>query len=319
MNKILDLVLDRDRDGGAWCIMPSPLPPVAENKPLAIAFIVVAALIFALADTFAKQLVATIPPLEALWIRSIFALAVTLTFAVKRVGRQAFVTHHPVQQGLRGIAILASSLLYLVSLSHLPLADTTAINFVWPLLVTVLSVLLLGEKIGIRRSLATLVGFAGMLLIIRPGSSAFQFAAIYPIAAAILWALASVMTRGMVATEVPEATLLWSSAIIFIGSSLVVPFVWVTPNLHEIYLAGMVGLGSAIGHMFVVFAYGRANASTLAPFAYFQLVWAMPLGWLVFGTFPDRWILAGSALIVASGIYTAHRERVRRAEQIRTN
>ena len=283
----------------------------AENKPLGIALILMTTLVFAFSDAVAKLMVARISPIEVSWIRSVVVILITLPIAYWRAGPAIFRPAHPWRQILRGTAVTLSSLCYLFGLTFLPLADASAINFIWPVLITVLSVVFLGEKVGVRRMLATLLGFVGMVLIIRPGSSTFQMAALFPIGAAVLWALASVMTRSMTSTDPPETTILWSSAVMLVGTSFALPFFWVTPTWQEIALGVIVGFSSAVGHALVVFAYERASASTLAPFAYLQLVWATLLGYLLFSTIPDRWIFAGAGLIVVSGLYTAHRERVR--------
>lgn len=276
----------------------------AENKPLAIALVLITTMIFALSDAVAKLMVAQLPPIEVSWIRSVVVIIITLPVVYWRVGAQVFRPQNPVRQILRGTSVLISSLMFLTGLSYLPLADTSAINFIWPILITVLSVIFLGEKVGIRRVGATLLGFAGMLLIIRPGSSAFQMAAIWPIGAAILWASASVMTRGMTSTDPPETTIFWSALVMLVGTSILLPFYWVTPGWYVLGLGLLVGIGSAVAHALIVFAFERTSASTLAPFAYLQLVWATLLGYFIFNTVPDRWIFAGASLIVISGIYT---------------
>lgn len=283
----------------------------AENKPLAIAFILSAALIFACSDAVSKLMVAQIHPVEASWIRSVVVILITLPIAYRRAGGVIFRPHHPLRQVLRGLGVLMSSLLFLTGLTYLPLADASAINFIWPVLITVFAVVFLGEKVGIRRVSATIVGFLGMLLIVRPGSGSFQMAAVYPLGGAAFWALSNVLTRSMSETDPPETTIVWSAAVMLIGTTILLPFVWVTPSLYLILLGTVVGIGSAVAHALIVFALERANASTLAPFSYIQIVWATLIGYLVFGTIPDRWIFAGATLIVASGLYTAHRERVR--------
>ena len=284
-----------------------------EHKSLAITLILLATLVFAISDAMAKLMTAGLPPAEILWIRGVVVAIITLPIAFARIGRRAFVTDHPKTQIFRGVCVFTSSLCFVTGLSSLPLADAAAINFIWPILITLLAIPILGEKVGVRRWAAMIFGFMGMLLIIRPGSGAFQTSAIFPLGAAVLWALGSVVTRRMSATEPPETTLVWSALVALVGSSLLLPFIWVTPSWYEIGLGVLVGLGSAVGHAMIVFAYERANATMLAPFAYLQLVWSMLLGLFLFQTVPDRWILIGAGMIVLSGLYTAHRERVRGA------
>ncbi|MCE2933691.1 MAG: DMT family transporter, partial [Hyphomicrobiales bacterium] len=256
----------------------------------------------------------TLHPVQMLFVRCAIVVAFTVPYALWKIGPAVFHTDHPKTQVFRGFAILGSSFLFVSGLSHLPLADASAINFVWPLLITVLSVLMLKEKVGVRRWAATLLGFAGMLLIIRPGTSAFQMAALYPLGAALLWSFAAVVTRSVSAHDRAATTLVWTSLVMLAGATVLIPFFWRPMTGQEWLLMGLIGGISIVGHSMLVFAYERASASFLAPFSYAQLVWATILGYLVFGSLPDRWIAAGAILIVASGIYTAHREHVRARE-----
>jgi drug/metabolite transporter (DMT)-like permease len=279
-----------------------------------IALILAATLIFAFSDACAKLIVGDLFPVEVNWIRSVVSGVATFAFIVGRKGKQVLVTAHPWQQLGRGFAVFLSSILFMTGLVHLPLADNSAINYVWPIMVTVLSVIFLKEKIGIRRILATLVGFAAMLIMIRPGSASFQPAAIFPLGAALLWAMCTVMTRGMTTDEAPETTIVWSALVSLVASSVLVPFVWITPTPWQMGIGLVIGLGSAIGHAMVIYAFSLTPASTLAPYTYVQLIWAVIFGFLMFGSIPDLWMIVGGVIIAASGIYTAHRERIRHQE-----
>lgn len=287
----------------------------AENRAVAFALLLGSTLMFASGDAIAKLAVASLPPVEVLFIRCVVVVLITIPLAWWRIGRQCLVAGHPFLQILRGLAILFSSLSFMTGLTYLPLADNSAINFIWPVLITVMSVIFLGEKVGIRRSLATLIGFLGMLLIVRPGTSAFQPAAIFPLGAALLWSIAATLTRGVSKRDAAETTLVWTSLVMLAGAAVIVYPYWVQPTAKEWLLAILVGSFSVLGHSMLVFAYERASASTLAPFSYVQLVWATGLGFAIFGSIPDAWILSGASLIVLSGLYTAHRERVRAAER----
>lgn len=286
----------------------------AENKPVALLLLLLTTVMFATGDSIAKLAVGTLHPVQMLFVRCAIVVAFTVPYALWKIGPAVFHTDHPKTQVFRGFAILGSSFLFVSGLSHLPLADASAINFVWPLLITVLSVLMLKEKVGVRRWAATLLGFAGMLLIIRPGTSAFQMAALYPLGAALLWSFAAVVTRSVSAHDRAATTLVWTSLVMLAGATVLIPFFWRPMTGQEWLLMGLIGGISIVGHSMLVFAYERASASFLAPFSYAQLVWATILGYLVFGSLPDRWIAAGAILIVASGIYTAHREHVRARE-----
>ena len=292
--------------------------PRIERAGTAIALVVGAGLIFALADSSAKRVVATLDPVQSFWIRSVVVVLLTVPIVVWRQGPAVFRAARPGLQLARGVLVFGASILFLTGLKSLALADATAINFIWPILVTILSVLFLGERVGVRRAAATLAGFAGMLIIMRPGSDSFQAAAIFPLLGAVCWASASVMTRVLSATDRSESTIVWSALLTLAASTAALPLVWRTPTWEEVGFASLVGLGSAMSHAMIIVAYGRAQASMLAPYAYTQLVFAAICGFAFFGTFPDRWVVLGSAVIAASGLYTIHRERVRRLERAKS-
>jgi drug/metabolite transporter (DMT)-like permease len=283
----------------------------SDGRAGAILLVLAAAFVFAASDVAAKLVVGRLPPLEVLWLRSLIVLALTLPVLLWRRGLAVIGTRHPFLQLVRGCCVTVASLLFLMGLMYLPVADASAINFIWPVLVTVFSVILLGEKVGLRRFLATLAGFAGMLIIMRPGSGSFHPAAVFPLGAAVAWAFGSVLTRMMSADDRAETTILWSAVVAFAIGALAMPFVFVMPTPAEFGLCILIGLGSAIAHAMIVFAFSKAPASALAPYSYTQLIWAAAAGWLVFGSLPDGWTIVGAAVIAASGVYTAHRERVR--------
>jgi drug/metabolite transporter (DMT)-like permease len=298
--------------------MNSPPPEGADSRTAAILLILSSAFIFAVSDAAAKLIVGSLPPVEVLWMRSAVVAALSVPVILLRRGPGIIRTAHPVLQIIRGLSVLGASLLFLWGLIDLPVADASAINFIWPVLITVFSIIMLKEKVGVRRALATALGFAGMLIIIRPGSSAFHPAAVFPLGAAVVWSFASVLTRMMSADEAAETTILWSAAVSLVVSTILLPFVFVMPGWREIGIGLFIGIGSATAHAMIVFAFSRAPASALAPFSYTQLIWAAVCGYVLFGTFPDRWVVLGAAFIAASGIYTAHRERIRQRERLMT-
>ena len=197
-----------------------------------------------------------------------------------------------------------------MGLQYLQPAEATAINFISPLFITLLSIPLLGEKVGLHRATAAGVGFLGVMLVVRPGSDAFQMAALFPVFCAISWAGAMIATRKMTA-ERPEVTMAWTGAVGFIGLSIVMAFVWKTPDLQGVILGILTGVLSTAGHWLVVKAYRLAPASVLAPFSYAQLVFAGFMGFVAFGIIPGPWTLFGGLVITASGLYSAQRESSR--------
>src|SRR6478609_5324939 len=164
------------------------------------------------------------------------------------------------------------------------------------------------------RCLATAVGLIGVLIILRPGSSAFHAAAFFPLVSALAWACTLIMTRMMSGREHAITTMTYSSITGLAILCALVPFVWVAPSWHDILFGIFIGVASTVGQWIVVLAFRYADASVLAPFSYTQLLWVSVLGFFIFGEVPDLWTIVGAAFIVASGLYIAHRERIRRAQ-----
>jgi drug/metabolite transporter (DMT)-like permease len=195
-------------------------------------------------------------------------------------------------------------------LSFLPLADATAIVFISPLMITALSIPLLGEKVGIRRWIALCVGFVGVMVVIRPGTGAFNPAALLPLASATTWALCLVLTRTMHGADRVLTTLFYSTLTGLVAAGLMLPFFWVPPTPGALALMAGQGVLSTAGQALLIFGYGRAPASVLAPFHYSQMLWATLIGYFAFSTIPDVPTWAGAAIVIASGLYVIHRERV---------
>ncbi|ABD07949.1 Protein of unknown function DUF6, transmembrane [Rhodopseudomonas palustris HaA2] len=284
----------------------------ADHPLRGIALIVASTAFLACSDTMAKYLGRTLPPIEIGWIRFLVFLLIMLP--VMLTSASPLRSARPKLQVLRALALVASSVLFITGLQFLPIAEASATSFVAPLFVTALSIVLLGEAIGIRRWAATAVGLLGVLIVIRPGSAAFNAAAIFPILSALTWAFTLILTRMISGADRVVVTMTFSALVGFVALSAMVPFVWVTPSWHDILIGVLVGLASTMGQWIVVLAYRYADASVLAPFTYSQLVWVTFLGFGVFGEIPDLWTFVGAAVIMASGIYTAHRERLRRKQ-----
>jgi drug/metabolite transporter (DMT)-like permease len=265
-------------------------------------------------DVTAKYLSATLPSIEIAWIRFlVFALIMSPAMLP---GSPLFALHskRPGFQLMRGVALLGSSLFFISGLQFLPIAEASATGFVSPLFVTALSIIFLGENVGVRRWIATALGLIGVLIILRPGTGAFHPAAFFPLVSALAWACTLIMTRMMSGSEHAITTMTYSSIAGVCVLCALVPFVWVTPSWHEILFGIGIGVASTAGQWIVVLAFRYADASVLAPFSYLQLLWVSLLGFIIFGEVPDIWTVTGATFIVGSGLYTAHRERVRHSQ-----
>jgi drug/metabolite transporter (DMT)-like permease len=221
-------------------------------------------------------------------------------------------TKRPVLQLVRSALLLGSTITNFLAFRYLQLDQALAILFSTPFMVAILAGPILGEWIGWRRWLAILVGFAGVLLVTRPGIGGVHWAALYSVASAVFYALYIVATRVLSRSDPSDTTLFYSNLVGAVAMLPVLPFVWQTPDdPFIIFLMVVFGAFGSFGHYLLIVAHRLAPASVLAPFMYSQLVWATGFGYFVFGDVPNRWTLAGAAVVVASGLYLLHRERVR--------
>lgn len=282
------------------------------DEPLrGIALMVASMAVFSAMDATSKVLAETFHPLMITWSRQVAQVMLLAPLVLWLGVRRCLRSAAPGQQALRGLLLYGSTVCFVSGLAQLPLAEASAIGFVSPMFTTALSIPLLGEKVGIRRWAAILVGFAGVLIVIRPGTAAFDPAALFPIASAAFWALALIVTRRNSAHDTPITTLVYASIVGLAAATLPLPWFWTAPDLPAVGLILFMGILSLSGHYLLVQAFQRGSASILAPFAYSQMIWATILGYVVFHSLPDRWTWIGAAVIILSGVYVWHRERVR--------
>jgi drug/metabolite transporter (DMT)-like permease len=294
---------------------PAEAAPARADRPFrGIALILASTIFLGTSDVTAKYLSTTLPSIEIAWIRFLVFALIMVPAMVPGSPVYSLRTEQLGLQLWRGAALLSSSLFFISGLRFLPIAEASATGFVAPLFVTALSILFLGERVGLRRWLATAVGLIGVLIILRPGTGAFHVAAFFPLVSALGWAATLIMTRMMSGKEHAATVMTYSSIAGVAILTALVPFVWVNPTWHDILLGVLIGIASTAGQWIVVLAFRYAGASVLAPFSYTQLLWVSILGFVVFGEVPDVWTISGAAFIVASGLYTAHRERLRRSQ-----
>ncbi|HZD25903.1 MAG TPA: DMT family transporter [Alphaproteobacteria bacterium] len=249
------------------------------------------------------------PMAQIVWMRYFGHLVFMLIVFLPGHGAALFRTRQPAAQLARSLLLLSATVFYFLALGHIPLATAASISFTNPFIVTALSVPILGEVVGPRRWLAVLIGFAGALIIIRPGVEGFQPQGLFVLVSASSFAIYQVITRRIAGHDSPATTITYTAIIGALLTSFVVPFHWVTPtNMRDLLLFLGLGFFGGFGHYMVVKAYEWGEASVIAPLSYGQLIGATILGYLLFSDFPDIWTWVGAAVIVACGIYVAYRE-----------
>jgi drug/metabolite transporter (DMT)-like permease len=285
---------------------------VPPDQPVrAIALMVSSVLVFSTMDGISKYLAADYPPVMVMWGRYAWSLALLLPLALLRRTERPLRSRHAARQLVRGACMVGSGLFFVSGLVYLPLAEATATAFVSPLIITALSIPLLGETVGVRRWAAIAVGFMGVLIIVRPGGGAFGPAALWPLVSAAVWAFAIVLTRQMRLGDPPLTFLIYTAVVGAWGLGLPALLVWRPLSAAACGLMLLSGTFSLFGQYLQLQAFRRGTASLLAPFSYCSIIGSSAIGVLVFGQFPDPWTWLGIAIVIASGVYTWHRERVR--------
>jgi drug/metabolite transporter (DMT)-like permease len=289
----------------------TPAEQAQKDRLTGIALMCGAVLLFACSDASAKYLNGHMDTIQVVWARymSAFVLALFMFNPIKRP--QVMRTSRPWLQLGRSTLLLVSTALNFVALRYLQLDQAVAIIFCTPFIVAALGGPMLGEWIHWRRWTAICVGFCGVLLVTRPGAGGIHPAALLSVMGAFCYAVYSISTRILARTDSTATTNFYSNLVGAILVSIAVPFVW-TPQSNPIVIVLMciMGLFSGMGHYLLIRGHRLAPASVLAPFIYTEIVWMIALGYLVFGDVPNRWTLAGVAVVVASGLYLLYRERM---------
>lgn len=279
--------------------------PAAGGRLFGTLLFLTALLLFAILDATAKYLTAYHAVPFMVWIRYLVHCLFMLLTVAPGEGRALIATRHPGLMIVRALTLVGVTLFMQLALRTLPLAESSALVFTTPLLVALLAGPLLGETIPRRAWIATAAGFAGVLLIARPGGTVGGIGVVYAGAAALCYALYQILTRRLAATETP-LRLLFYTALIGTLAMAFAPFThWdgTLPGWPDALLLASLGLWGGVGHFLMIRAFREAPASQLAPLLYVQLIWATLLGWLVFGHLPDLPAVAGMLVIGASGLF----------------
>jgi drug/metabolite transporter (DMT)-like permease len=276
-------------------------------------FAIAAVFFFSISNALIKWLVARYPIGEVVFFRSIFSLLPALVVVASQGGWTSLRTQRLPGHLLRSIVQFGSMAAIFMAFSMMPLAEAVAITFASPLFLTVLAIPMLGEKVGLHRAGAVLAGFAGVLIMVRPGADIFGSGAPYALANAALGAYLGIMIRQMARTETGSSLVFYNVAFGAIFSLFLLPLGWVTPSWSDaIPLVGL-GLVSGFAQFLWVRSAQLAPASVAAPFGYMHMIWAMLFGFLVWGDLPDLPLIVGSVIVAASGLYIMHRETGKKA------
>jgi drug/metabolite transporter (DMT)-like permease len=277
-----------------------------------IALMCAAAGLFICLDATGKYLSRELPIIEVVWGRYLAAFLLTLVISnpVTRPGLTR--TARPLLQVGRSALVVLSTGMNFLALRYLQLDQTMSIAFSTPFMVAVLAGPLLGECVGWRRWAAICVGFCGVLVVTRPGAGGIHPAALLTLGASVCYAFYLISTRLLARTDSNETTLFYSNLVGAVVMSVLVPFVWVPPSgAFPVFLLIAMGVFGGMGHFLLIAAHRMAPAAVLAPFSYTQVVWAVAVGYLVFGDLPNQWTVAGGSIVVSAGLYLIHRERRR--------
>jgi drug/metabolite transporter (DMT)-like permease len=264
-------------------------------------------------DVIAKLLgQAGMPVAQIVWARMLFGALMALPFALRHQGARGLWPDRPAFHMLRAAMLMLATFCFFSSLKFLPIADALAIFFVQPLVLTALSPVILGERVGPRRWAAVAVGFVGTLIIIRPGLGTMNPGSLLALAAGTCLALYFLMTRRISGSAPAMVTTFYTNLMGTLIASVIAVFVWKSPLPSEWALFVALGLIAGFGHYLITRAYDFAEASLLAPLAYTEMVTSVLLGWWFFGDFPDRWTFIGVAILISCAIYISVRERARK-------
>jgi S-adenosylmethionine uptake transporter len=295
-------------------VTPATGELTGDRIPRGIAFALGAFTIFSCADAGVKWLSATHSIFQIIFMSTVFALVPVAGLIMGEGGLGALRPRHPWLVALRALLLAIDMVFVFYAFTKLPLADAYTMLFTAPMLVTALSVPLLGERVGWRRWSAVAVGFGGVLVVLRPGFAELNLGHIAALASSSFFALSLIVARRIGNSETGSTLLISLMAALLIVSGPALPAVYVSSSLSDLAMLAGLGLLMGLGHLGLIQALRLAPSNVVAPFHYSQIVWAVIFGLLLFGDRPSAWVIAGSTIIIVSGLYILWRETVRRRQ-----
>ncbi|PHQ68700.1 MAG: EamA family transporter [Sneathiella sp.] len=265
--------------------------------------------LFVVMDTIVKYAAETYPPMQVVWARYFFHTLLMTLILLPSQGLKLIKTSRLKIQIVRSMLLLGATICFFTALKYVPLGDAGAVSTTAPLFVIFFSVILLKEKISFRRWVAVAVGFAGAMVILRPGMTEAHPALLLVLGTSVFYSLYQIATRFLAGLDSSVTTLFYTALVGSVVMSAVVPFFWVTPDLMGWLMLALIGLIGGVSHFIMIRAFTYTTASTAAPFQYTQLIWTIVFGYFAFGDFPDNLTIVDASIIVASGLYILYRER----------
>lgn len=273
-----------------------------------VGYALAAMFLYAVTEAVAKWLTADFHPTQILLIRCFAALAMVAVLASRSSGWSVLRTRQPMTQALRGVAGAASMTLAIFAYAALPLAEAVSIVYAAPIMVVLLSIPVLGEKVGWRRLTAVGVGFVGLILIVRPGAGAFQPAALLALTAMVLYALSNVLTRKLAKTDNPLTTMIYTQIAFLVICLPPQIDVWRTPDAEQWRLLLLVAVAGSLAQMFLTSSYRYAQASVISVFDYTTILWSALFAFVIWRELPSYEGVLGMAVVIGAGVYIALRE-----------
>ena len=293
---------------------PATSELTGDRIPRGIAFALSAFTVFSCADAAVKWLSATHSIFQIIFLSTLFAFVPVAGLVIREGGLKALRPRHPWLVTARALLLAIDMVFVFYAFSRLPLADAYTMLFTAPMLATALSVPLLGEHVGWRRWSAVAVGFAGVLIVLRPGFAAVNLGHIAALGSSSFFALSMIVARRIGNSESSSTLLVSMMVALLVVSGPILPTAYVSPSLSDLAVLAGLGLLMGVGHLGLIQALRLAPSAVVAPFHYSQIVWAVIFGLLLFNDHPTVWVIAGSMIIIASGLYTLWRETVRRRQ-----